>query len=152
MIEKSYVDLDEDENVILMLSSEGQEDSGTVEISSMMVTQKRRPPSCMVSVNNKNIKFLADYGSPFTLINVTDFKDIDNMVVHESRINLNAYGGKCVEVVGKFEANLKFEGKCAVGMLYVVKEGVNILGWEEQGELGIILDPNHADMVFIKKY
>ncbi|KAJ1167092.1 hypothetical protein NDU88_007485 [Pleurodeles waltl] len=56
MIEKSYVESDEEENVILMLSSESQEDNGIVEIPSMMVTQKRRPPSCVVSVNNSNVK------------------------------------------------------------------------------------------------
>ncbi|KAJ1080696.1 hypothetical protein NDU88_000890 [Pleurodeles waltl] len=86
MIENSYVDSDEDENVILMLSSKSQEDSDTVEIFSMMETQKRRLPSCVVSVNNRSVKFLADSGSPFTLINVTDFKDIDDMVVQESCI------------------------------------------------------------------
>ncbi|KAJ1219134.1 hypothetical protein NDU88_006705 [Pleurodeles waltl] len=129
MINNSYADSDEDENVILMLLSQSQEDSGTVEMSSMMVTQKRRPPSCVVSVNNKNMKFLADSGSPFTLINVAGFKDIDEMVVQESRIKIVAYGGKHIEVVGKFKATIRFKGKCEVGTVYVIKKGVHLLGW-----------------------
>ncbi|KAJ1210271.1 hypothetical protein NDU88_005637 [Pleurodeles waltl] len=147
MIDNTNATSDEDENVILMVSSMCQENDGTVEISSVVVTQKRNPPSCGVSVNDKNVKFLADSGSPFTLINMADSKKIDDMVVQESQIKMFAYGGKSIEVVLKFEAHLKFEGKCAVEMVYVVKEGENLLGWEEQGELGIILHLNHPNMV-----
>ncbi|KAJ1089510.1 hypothetical protein NDU88_002661 [Pleurodeles waltl] len=86
MIDNSYATWNEDENVILMLSSKSQEDGGTVEISSMMATQKRRLPPSVVWVNNKNVKFLADSGSPLTLIIMADFKDTDDMVVQESRL------------------------------------------------------------------
>ncbi|KAJ1122356.1 hypothetical protein NDU88_000848 [Pleurodeles waltl] len=99
MIDNSYNASDEDENVILMLSSKSQEGDGTVEISSVMATRKRNSPLCVVSVNDKNVKFLADSGSPFTLISMADFKNIDDMVVQESHIKKFAFGGKRIEVV-----------------------------------------------------
>lgn len=49
--------------------------------------------------------------------------------------------------MGKFEKNLEFGGNSAAGSVFIVKEGANLLGWQEQGELGIILDLNPPDMV-----
>ncbi|KAJ1134769.1 hypothetical protein NDU88_001216 [Pleurodeles waltl] len=148
-LENSYCDSKE-ENQVFMLSLIRPEWDGNMEISSMVVAQKRKAPLCVISVNNKDVKFLADSGSPFTLMNTTDFVTFDNIELHYSRINFFAYGGKRVEVLGKFEANLQYDEKCAVGPVYVVKDGTNLLGSDEQGELEIIFDANHPDVVLSK--
>ncbi|KAJ1099457.1 hypothetical protein NDU88_004558 [Pleurodeles waltl] len=114
MIDNAYATSNEDENVILMLACSSQEDNGSVEISSVVATRKRNPPSCVVSVNGKDVKFLADSGSPLTLVCLADCMNIGKMVVQDSHIKNVAYGGKSIEVVGKFEATLKFGSKCAV--------------------------------------
>ncbi|KAJ1211300.1 hypothetical protein NDU88_006661 [Pleurodeles waltl] len=88
MIDNTYATSDEDENDILMLSSVCQEHDATVEISSVVRTLKRNPPSCVVSVNNKNVKFQADSGSPFMLINMADLKNIEDIVLQESHIKM----------------------------------------------------------------
>ncbi|KAJ1079845.1 hypothetical protein NDU88_000078 [Pleurodeles waltl] len=119
---------DEDINVILMLTPRNQEDNDVVEISSMVAARKRNPPSCIVLVNNRDVKFLADSGSPFTLINMVDFKNFDNMVMQDSHIKIFAYGGKCIEVVGKFEANLQFASKCAAGTVYGRGQDGGVIG------------------------
>ncbi|KAJ1146339.1 hypothetical protein NDU88_012616 [Pleurodeles waltl] len=150
MLENTFCDSEDENNEVLMLSSISPEWDGTMEISSMVVAQKRKAPLCVISVNIKDVKFLADSGSPFTLMNITDFGLIDNIVLHDSCIKIFAYGSKRVEVMGKFETKLQFDGKCAVGPVYVVDDGTNLLGWDEQGELGIILDPKHPDMVLSK--
>ncbi|KAJ1163689.1 hypothetical protein NDU88_004143 [Pleurodeles waltl] len=150
MIDTSYWDSDEENNEVLMLSQINPERNGTMEISLMVMAHKRKPPSCIISVNNNSVKCLADSGLPFTLMNIKDFGRIDDIDLHDSSITFFAYEGKRVEVTGKFEANLKFDAKLAVGPVYVVKDGTNLLGWDERGEFGFILDPKHPDMVLSK--
>ncbi|KAJ1203012.1 hypothetical protein NDU88_006807 [Pleurodeles waltl] len=128
MIDNTYTTSDEGENVILVQETGRQWYCGDIFCGG---DAEVNPPSCVVSVSNRNVKFLADSGSPFTLISMADFKNIDDMVVQDSQIKMFAYEGKHIEVVGKFEATLKFEGKCAVGMVYVVKKGANLFVWEE---------------------
>lgn len=146
-IEEDPFDPSDEEDQLLMLSSSSVQSEGVMEIASMGSAHKRKSPSCVIDVNGKKVKFLADSGSPFTLVNIKDFGNIDKVQLQPSNIRIFAYGGKRVEVLGRYSATLEFQGESATGTVFFVEDGANLLGWEEQGGLGIILDPNHPDMV-----
>lgn len=104
-----------------------------------------------MEINGNSISMMADSGSFFTLIGPENWKKLTNTPLRKSFIKPVAYGGKSVQVVGEFDCNLAFKGHSTQATIYVAEDEASLLGWLEQKNLGIILDPNSQEQVLLRK-
>lgn len=117
------------------------------------ISHETRHPICMLSINGKDIKMLADSGSPFTLISdkIWESSFSSQGSLSQTAICPIAYGGKSIDVLGEFQAELCFKDSSAQSIVYVAKDDTCLLGWHDQGKLGIVLDPNDPLQVILRK-
>lgn len=66
-----------------------------------------------------------------------------------SDIIAESYDGSRIDVMGYLDVNLRFKTRCTLIKLYIAVKGVNVLGWKDQGRLGIILNPRAREPVII---
>ncbi|XP_069055957.1 arylsulfatase G isoform X1 [Pleurodeles waltl] len=116
---------------------------------------KRMKPWCELAVGGVLIKLIADSGSPFTIVNEDVWKDklVEKLGTHldKSEVVAKSYTGDKIEFVGFRELEFQFKERKAQCKLYVSKKGPSVLGWTDQGDLGIILNPNSPDPVLTIK-
>lgn len=70
-----------------------------------------------------------------------------NLNVLEPDVEPEGYAGATIPLVGMVEMLIEFRDRCTRGMVYVVEDGPNLLGWQHQKELGITLNPNNKNQV-----
>ena len=109
-------------------------------------------PKCNISIEGKIVSVFADSCSPYTLINMDDFKDICNVQpipLEAADITPSGYNKDPIPIAGMIKVNIDFKGRTTFGKVYIADKGSNLLGWQHQKELGIILDPNNRDQVLL---
>lgn len=112
-----------------------------------------KKPVCLVEIGGINVKIYADSGSPYTIINERlwreSFADKVGGQLLNSDIHPEGYGGETIELLGYRWFDFKFKGRECRGKLYVAKNGPPVLGWSDQKQLHIILDPNSNEQVLV---
>ncbi|KAJ1187234.1 hypothetical protein NDU88_004013 [Pleurodeles waltl] len=112
-----------------------------------------RRPFCLVEIDGVQVHMMADSGSPFTLLSETKWNDLfraRGVTLKPSLIDPIGYGGKSIDVVGEFQAVLKFKDNITPAIIYVTKDDTCLLGWCDQGKLKLVLDPNNPEQVVMK--
>lgn len=143
-------DSDSDEGNEIMMLGCHHEQATNCQVLELHVNKIKRP-YCQVEINGNSISMMADSGSFFTLIGPENWKKLTNTPLRKSFIKPVAYGGKSVQVVGEFDCNLAFKGHSTQATIYVAEDEASLLGWLEQKNLGIILDPNSQEQVLLRK-
>lgn len=94
---------------------------------------------------------MADSGSPYSIINrdtrVESFEQKLGEKLEIPDIHPVSYTGEPIDLLGFRKLSFEFKGRRADCKLYVSAFGPCVLGWWDQGELGILLDPNSPDPV-----
>ncbi|KAJ1208171.1 hypothetical protein NDU88_003557 [Pleurodeles waltl] len=107
-----------------------------------------------VEINGIQVKVMADSGSPFTLLSEAKWNELfksQGFTLSQSLIQPIGYGGKSIEVVGEFNAKLKFKNNVSSATIYVAKDDACLLGWFDQGKLELVLDPNNPEQVVVRR-
>lgn len=138
---------DEDDTNMFILNIEEEQIDNVNENS----TTKTRKPICSMTIGGVAISIVADSGSPYTIVNKKTwdekFKPIIGGKLREPDITIKSFTGDPIEVCGFRELDFVFKGHETEGKLYVSRVGPSVLGWMDQGKLGIILDPSKEDPV-----
>lgn len=114
--------------------------------------QRLKRPLCTIIVNGVNVQMLADSGSPFTQISESLWREsFPKQTLNQSCVHHIGYGEKIIDVVGEFNADFELRDSKSKGIIYVTRDEACLLGWGDQGNLGIILDPNSIQQVMLKK-
>ncbi|KAJ1112680.1 hypothetical protein NDU88_000941 [Pleurodeles waltl] len=106
-----------------------------------------RKPLWSINVNGASVNLMADSGFWFK----EECKNLLEVRLEKTKAKPMAYGEKPVDVIGGFSAKLEFKGCSANATVYVVEDGSNLLGWLEQRNLDIVLDPNSPEQVMLRK-
>ena len=106
-------------------------------------------PKCTVLVNKHDVTVLVDTGSRITIISKDSYENLPRKnKLQASRITPGAYGGHKIALEGVFMAELSFCGRTTSAKVYVVDQGIDILGWKEQQNLRMMINPCKAPYVF----
>lgn len=110
-------------------------------------------PQCVLSIGGVQVSMVADSGSPFTIIQHgmwdKEFARIVGEDLLPSDIRPVTFTGEPIPMVGYRTLNFEFQGRSAEGKLYVAEKGPSVLGWIDQGELGIQLHPGSKTQVLM---
>ncbi|KAJ1191870.1 hypothetical protein NDU88_001184 [Pleurodeles waltl] len=74
---------------------------------------------------------MADSGSPFTLLSETKWDELfksQGLILSQSLIQPIGYGGKSIDVIGEFNAELKFKNNATSVTIYLAKDDACLLG------------------------
>ena len=115
--------------------------------------KKKRKPYCEIDVSGVTNTFMADSGSPYTIIDknvwISKFTRTVGDYLQEPDINPKSFTGEPIKLLGYRKLTFQFKGRKAECKLYVAEVGPSVLGWWDQGELDIILNPNSTDPVLV---
>ncbi|KAJ1180219.1 hypothetical protein NDU88_005441 [Pleurodeles waltl] len=134
-------------------SSNSSEEEEVFVVNNDVSNNCTRRPFCLVEVNGIQVQMMADSGSPFTLLSDTKWNELFEgceITLNHSRIQPVGYGGKSVDVIGEFQANLRFRNNTTSATIYVAKDNACLLGWFDQGKLELVLDPNNPEQIITR--
>ncbi|KAJ1164009.1 hypothetical protein NDU88_004456 [Pleurodeles waltl] len=111
-------------------------------------------PRCEVQIAGRRLELMADSGSPWTIVTQDYFKQVfegiwDLTDLKEPDIIAESFEGRTIDVTGFVETGITFKERRANIKLYVAVKGVNVLGWRDQGKLGVILNPRCSEPVLV---
>ncbi|KAJ1206714.1 hypothetical protein NDU88_002115 [Pleurodeles waltl] len=82
---------------------------------------------------------MADSGSPITILSDVTFDRLwSGKQLHRSDVNPKAFGEFDIAMKGFFMDILDFKSRCINTKIYVAERGRDILGWQDQKDIGII--------------
>ena len=113
-----------------------------LQIYEVNILQHSDNPLCTITIYNIDIPMMADSGACYTLISDDFLTKFKNKTIIPPDIELVAYGNKPFKTLGYFHATLIYQGINITFKVYVTKGGSCLLGWPQQKDLQIILDPN----------
>lgn len=106
-------------------------------------------PSCFITVDDTDLRFLVDSCAWYTIIALDVFHDKwTDKVLSPPDVSPGGYTGHKIDLVGLFWANLVFSGRHTFGKIYVARSGWSLLGWPHQQQFGIRLDPKADPPVY----
>ncbi|KAJ1089440.1 hypothetical protein NDU88_002591 [Pleurodeles waltl] len=132
----SESDMDADADIVLSIDEEDGRVKGP--IGSVMIGAVALP-------------FTADSGSPLTLISDRTF-DLkwQNVRLHETDVNPNAFGEHNILMRGYFWDSLTFRGRTVRTKIYVAEKGRSLVGWKDLAKLGVMLVPGAEDPIVLR--
>ncbi|KAJ1116612.1 hypothetical protein NDU88_004818 [Pleurodeles waltl] len=107
-----------------------------------------------LEINGIQVQVMADSGSPFTLFSEAKWNELfksQGLTLSQSLIQPIGYGGKSINVVGEFNAELRFKNSATSATIHVAMDNACLLGWFDQGKLELVLDPNNPEQSGGKK-
>lgn len=100
-----------------------------------------KPYYALLQVENKDLHFEVDSGSPWSMMSRDTFRQIgDTDSLSKSPVNLRTYTGSMVPILGKAKVRVRYKNLTKQLPLLVVKEGVTLMGRDWMRELGIKLN------------
>lgn len=113
----------------------------------------KNKPVCWMEIGGVGIKIYADSGSPYTIINeelwqYSFVQKVGSQLLLPD-IHPDGYGGETIDLLGYRWFSFKFKGGESRGKLYIAKTGPPVLGWFDQKQLHIVLDPNSKEQVLV---
>ncbi|KAJ1180530.1 hypothetical protein NDU88_005751 [Pleurodeles waltl] len=151
------VDDKEDEHHEIVLSVDEVEESGELVAESSSSGKWKTESSCKLQKTHCNgmmdsaiVKVLVDSGSLFTLISRETYEKILGKKFADllkTDVKAVGYGGKRIDILGMQWMDILFKDNGVHGKVYITGEGSDLLGWQHQKDLNIILDPNAPEPV-----
>lgn len=112
-----------------------------------------KKPTCDIKIGGVQIHIVPDSGSPYTIIQQEVWNELFastlNKELQPPDIQPVTFTGEKIPMLGFINEVFEFKGRKALGKLYVAQVGPSVLGWVDQGALGIILNPKSEDQVMI---
>ncbi|KAJ1137559.1 hypothetical protein NDU88_003957 [Pleurodeles waltl] len=108
------------------------------------------PPDCEIVIDGLNVKVLADSGSPYTILSDQFFNENwDDKKLEPNDVKVYGFGGKEIDMLGFFIADIKFVNRSIIGKVYVAIDGLHVIGWRHQKKMGMVLNPNAKNPVYL---
>ncbi|KAJ1151416.1 hypothetical protein NDU88_004197 [Pleurodeles waltl] len=108
------------------------------------------PPDCEIVIDGLNVKVLADSGSPYTILSDQFFNENwDDKKLEPNDVKVYGFGGKEIDMLGFFIADIKFLNRSIIGKVYVAIDGLHVIGWRHQKKMGMVLNPNAKNPVYL---
>ncbi|KAJ1106322.1 hypothetical protein NDU88_003723 [Pleurodeles waltl] len=108
-------------------------------------------PIGSVMIGAVELPFMADSGSPLTLISDRTF-DLkwQNVRLHETDVNPKAFGEHDIVMRGYFWDSHTFRGRTVRTKIYVAEKGRSLVGWKDLAKLGVMLVPGAEDPIVLR--
>lgn len=138
--------IDRDRSEASSVSSDSVSDDDVYVLATHEMTQSARPREairCSVLVNDAPIRLLVDTGSSVSLMSRATFDQFfmpEALEACPRGFRLESYTQHPIELMGLFNMTIRHLDKVAVGKLYVVENGLNILGRDLVQSLGLNID------------
>ncbi|KAJ1148227.1 hypothetical protein NDU88_001064 [Pleurodeles waltl] len=111
---------------------------------------KCKGPICSATICSVNLDVMADSGSPITILSDVTFDRLwSGKQLQRTDVNPKAFGEFDIAMKGFFTDVLDFKSRCINTKIYVAERGRDILGWQDQAKLCIILRPGHCVPVIL---
>ncbi|KAJ1166158.1 hypothetical protein NDU88_006567 [Pleurodeles waltl] len=108
------------------------------------------PPDCEIVIDGLNVKVLADSGSPYTILSDQFFyENWGDKKLEPNDVKVYGFGGKEIDMLGFFIADINFLNRAIIGKVYVAIDGLHIIGWRQQKKMGMVLNPNAKNPVYL---
>ena len=95
------------------------------------------------TVEGTSVNLMVDSGSPVSLLP----RRLVTGDLSETEVELRAYGGQCLDVMGKKNVNMLWNGKTASVCVYVVAEGRALMGLDLMRKFGVNIVDNQVCVV-----
>lgn len=122
-------------------------------VLNLMEENLNSKPMCEIILGGVCVNMFADSGSPYTIGNkmVWDEKFAKKVGHHlyPTDVNPVSYTGEKINMAGFRWLTFLFKGRSARRKLYVAELGPSVLGWYDQKNLHMILDPNSEEKILI---
>ncbi|KAJ1152401.1 hypothetical protein NDU88_005176 [Pleurodeles waltl] len=106
-------------------------------------------PLVFVKLNGVTMQFMADLGSPITILRDSTFLDEwgHKIELMPTDINLKAIGEKEIEMIGYFQVDIECLSRSANSKVYVAIKGKKIIGWKDLAKMGLYLVPGSENHI-----
>ncbi|XP_078503492.1 fibrocystin [Lissotriton helveticus] len=116
-------------------------------------TRRTNKPVLDILIGGVMISIVADSGSPYTSVQRAMWteKFMPHLGPHLEPPDIRpvTYWGNRIPIAGYRPLTFEFRGHSADCKLYVTEKGPSVLGWMDQGDLGMKLDPGEAVQVLL---
>ncbi|KAJ1107504.1 hypothetical protein NDU88_004894 [Pleurodeles waltl] len=108
-------------------------------------------PIGSVMIGAVELPFMADSGSPLTLISDRTFElKWQDVRLHKTDVNPKAFGEHDIVMRGYFWDSLTFRGRTVKTKIYVAEKGRSLVGWKDLAKLGVMLVPGAEDPIVLR--
>ncbi|XP_031330692.1 uncharacterized protein K02A2.6-like [Photinus pyralis] len=115
-------------------------------MGSIDTSKPKKPWRAIVNVNDTNLDFKLDCGADVTVIRWDDLKKLNKTLVDAPKSLISASGDK-IQIVGTFDADLRYRNRKSLEKIYVAKKlRENLLGRDALETLGMLSWANVASI------